>query len=46
MEKAMAEDALREFEIDLGMVTPESAGVEESTKQLGVEETEKLEEEL
>jgi phage shock protein A len=45
MEQALAEDALREFEIDLGMVTPESAGVEESAKQLGVEEIEKLEEE-
>ena len=35
MESAMADQALREFEIQMGMVTPETAGVEESTKQLG-----------
>ena len=45
MESALAEDALREFEIDLGLVTPESVNVEESVKQLGMEEPEKLEEE-
>jgi hypothetical protein len=45
MEKSMAEDALREFEIDLGLVTPESAGVEESVKQLGMDDIEELKEE-
>jgi len=41
METAMADQALREFEMEMGMVTPESAGVEESVKQLGpsVEQT-------
>jgi phage shock protein A len=35
METVMADQALREFEIEMGMVTPETAGVEESVKQLG-----------
>lgn len=35
VESAMADQALREFEIQMGMVTPETAGVEESAKQLG-----------
>jgi hypothetical protein len=35
MERAMADDALRAYEIDLGLITPETAGVEESEKQLG-----------
>lgn len=35
MERAMADDALRAFEIDMGLVTEATAGVEESTKQLG-----------
>ena len=35
MESALAEDALKAFEVELGLVTPETAGVEESTKQLG-----------
>jgi phage shock protein A len=35
MESAMADQALREFEIQMGMVTPETAGVQESVKQLG-----------
>ena len=35
MEKAMADQALRDFEIGLGMVTPETAGVTETAKQLG-----------
>ena len=45
MEAALAEDALREFEIDLGLVTPETTGVEETEKQLGPPATEELEEE-
>lgn len=35
MESAMANDALRAFEVDMGFVTPETAGVEETEKQLG-----------
>ena len=35
MEAAMADDALRAFEIDMGLITPETAGVEESEKQIG-----------
>ena len=35
MEEAQAEDALREFEIDLGLVTPQTAGVDEDVKELG-----------
>lgn len=35
MESAMGDQALREFEIQMGLVTPETAGVEESQKQLG-----------
>jgi phage shock protein A len=35
MEKTMANDALREFEIEMGLVTPETAGVEETAKELG-----------
>jgi phage shock protein A len=35
MEKAMGEQALKEFEIQAGMVTPETAGVKEEAKELG-----------
>ena len=35
VEKAMADKALREFEIDMGMVTPETAGVKADDKELG-----------
>jgi phage shock protein A len=35
MEKVMAEQALREFEVDMGMVTPETEEVAETPKQLG-----------
>ena len=35
MESAMAEQALRDFEIEMGMVTPETAPVEQQGKQLG-----------
>jgi phage shock protein A len=40
VEKSMAEDALREYEIELGLATPETTKVEESTKQLGPKQTE------
>ena len=43
MEKAMAEDALREFEVDLGLVTPETADIEETTKELGRQTTKETE---
>jgi phage shock protein A len=39
VEKTMAEDALKEYEIELGLATPETTGVEESTKQLGPRQT-------
>ena len=35
MEKNLAEQALREFEVQMGMVTPETAGVKETAKELG-----------
>lgn len=35
MESAMAADVLRDFEIELGLVSPETTEVPESTKQLG-----------
>jgi phage shock protein A len=35
MEKNLAEQALREFEMQMGMVTPETAGVAETAKELG-----------
>jgi phage shock protein A len=37
VEKAMADNALREFEIEMGMVTPETAGVQADDKELGSE---------
>ena len=37
VEKAMADNALREFEIEMGMVTPETAGVKADDKELGSE---------
>ncbi len=35
MEKALAEQALREFEVEAGLVTPATAGVAEAAKELG-----------
>ena len=35
VEKTMAEDALREFEKEQGLVTPETAKTSQSTKELG-----------
>ncbi|MDH3592736.1 MAG: PspA/IM30 family protein [Planctomycetota bacterium] len=35
MERALADNALREFEIDMGLVTPETSEVEETKKELG-----------
>ena len=35
MEQELANQALRDFEISLGLVTPETAGIEEADKQLG-----------
>ena len=35
MEAALAEDALKEFEVDMGMITPQTAGVSEAEKELG-----------
>jgi hypothetical protein len=35
VERHLADQALRQFEIDMGLVTPETAAIERSTKQLG-----------
>jgi len=40
VEEAMAVDALREFEIEMGMVTPETAGVQADDKELGTQRLE------
>ena len=37
MEEAMAEDLLSKFEIEMGLKTPESAEIAETTKELGPE---------
>jgi phage shock protein A len=37
VEKNMAENALRDFEVEMGMVTPETAGVKADDKELGSE---------
>ena len=37
VEQAMADKALREFEIEMGMVTPETAGVKADDKELGTD---------
>jgi hypothetical protein len=42
MEKTMADQALRDFEVQMGMVTPETAGVGETTKELGPAEKAKV----
>ena len=39
MEKELANQALRDFEIGAGLVTPETAGVEQADKQLGPAQT-------
>ncbi len=41
MEAALAEQALKDFEVDLGLVTPDTAGVSEAAKELGPAETTK-----
>ncbi len=45
METALADDALRDFEVEMGLVTPETTGVDESVKELGPEATEQLKDE-
>ena len=35
MEKAMGDQALKDFEVQMGLVTPETAGVTEAAKELG-----------
>jgi hypothetical protein len=35
MEKAVADQALRDFELQMGMVTPETVKVQDTTKELG-----------
>ena len=41
MESALADQALKEFEIQAGLVTPETAGVTNTAKELGPAETTK-----
>lgn len=40
MEEAMAQDALREFEMEMGLVTPQTAAIEDDVKELGPKSTE------
>ena len=42
VEQAMADQALRDFEVQMGMVTPETAGITETTKELGPAEKAKV----
>jgi phage shock protein A len=42
VEKAMADQALRDFEVQMGMVTPETAGITETAKELGPAEKAKV----
>jgi phage shock protein A len=46
LEKAMAEDALRELEVGLGMRAPETSPVQQATKDLGPAEAEAARQEL
>ncbi len=46
IEKAMAEDALRDLEVDLGMRAPETTPVQQATKDLGPAEAEAARREL
>jgi phage shock protein A len=39
VEKTMGEDALRQFELDQGMATPETVGLAKATKELGPAKT-------
>lgn len=39
MEEAMAESALTDFEVELGLKTPETASVQEAVKEIGPKET-------
>ena len=41
MESAMAENALKEFEVELGLVTPQTSSVAAESKELGPRETQK-----
>ena len=34
-ERVLADQALKQFEVDMGLVTPETAGVKDETKELG-----------
>jgi phage shock protein A len=43
MERQMAADALREFEVDLGMVTPETEDIPQTKKELGRATTQETE---
>lgn len=40
MESALADDALKEFEVEMGLITPQTADVGEEAKELGPKSTE------
>jgi phage shock protein A len=40
VESAMADDALKQFEMEMGMITPQTANVSEATKDLGQRQAE------
>jgi phage shock protein A len=42
VEKSLADQALRDFEVQMGMVTPETAGITETAKELGPAEKAKV----
>jgi hypothetical protein len=42
MEKTMADQALRDFEVQMGLVTPETANVVGAAKELGPAEKAKV----
>ena len=44
MEANLAEQALKDFEVELGLVTPDTAGVSEAAKELGPADTTKQKE--
>jgi hypothetical protein len=44
VEQALADQALRDFEVQMGMVTPETAGITDATKELGPAQKAKISE--
>jgi len=46
METALADQALREYEVQMGLVTPDTVGVSETAKELGPEKTKQVESQI